>query len=457
MFENECEVSKDVYKNDCETLSKDVYRNDRDYIIHSWSVQSKNNPIVFSKAKGCYFWDENGEKYLDMASQLVNLNIGHQHSKVIKAIQDQAEKACFVAPGFAYEARSSLGKLLSEVTPEGINHFFFTNGGSDANENAIKIARLATGKFKIISRYRSYHGSTFGSITLTGDPRRPPVEPGIPGVVRVFDPYCYRCTFGKEAGNCNLECIKHIEETIMFENPDTIAAIIIESVTGSNGVFVPPAEYFKELRKLCDKYKILLITDEVMSGFGRTGEWFAIDNFEVIPDIITMAKGINSGYIPLGAVGISDAITEAIYDKNLPCGLTYSGHPIACAAAVATINVYHEEKIIENAKVQGGLMSELLKEQMEKHESVGDVRNIGLFGVIELVKNRETKEPIVPWNGNGEVMDKVKKSLLENGIYLYQRWNYMFVVPPCIINENEMKEAFIAIDKALSIADEYID
>jgi len=444
-------------ENESKKTSQNVYKDDRDYIIHSWSVQAKNNPIVFSEAKGCYFFDETGKKYLDMASQLVNLNIGHQHPKVIKAIQDQAEKACFVAPGFAYESRSSLGKLLSEVTPEGINHFFFTNGGSDANENAIKIARLATGKFKIISRYRSYHGASYGAITLTGDPRRPPVEPGIPGVVRVFDPYCYRCTFGKECGKCNLECVKHIEETIMFENPDTIAAIIIESVTGSNGVFIPPMEYFKELRKLCDKYKILLIADEVMSGFGRTGEWFGIDNFGIVPDIITIAKGINSGYIPMGAVGISDAITEAIYDKNLPCGLTYSGHPMACAASVATINVYRDENIIENAKLQGSLMKDLMKEQLEKHICIGDVRNIGLFGVIELVKNRKTKEPIVPWNGNGEVMDKVKKSLLENGIYLYQRWNYMFVVPPCVINEDEMREAFIAIDKALSIADTYTD
>lgn len=442
-------------ENECKKTNQEVYKNDRDYIIHSWSVQAKNTPIVFKEAKGCYFFDENGKKYLDMASQLVNLNIGHQHPKVVKAIQDQAEKACFVAPGFAYESRSSLGKLLSEITPAGINHFFFTNGGSDANENAIKIARLATGKFKIIARYRSYHGATFGSISLTGDPRRPPVEPGIPGIVRVFDPYCYRCTFGKECGKCNLECISHIEETIMFENPDTVAAIIIESVTGSNGVFIPPVEYYKELRRLCDKYKILLIADEVMSGFGRTGEWFGVDNFGIVPDIITIAKGINSGYIPMGAVGISDAITEAIYNKNLPCGLTYSGHPIACAASVATINVYKEEKLIENARVQGNLMSELLKEQIEKHKCVGDVRNIGLFGVIELVKNRETKEPIVPWNGNGEVMDKVKQSLLENGIYLYQRWNYMFVVPPCIINEDEMREAFAAIDKALSIADAY--
>lgn len=434
----------------------EVYENDRNHVIHSWSVQSKLKPIVVNEAKGCYFWDGNGKKYLDMASQLVNQNIGHQHPKVVKSIKEQAEKLCFVAPGFANEARSSLAKLLSEVTPEGINHFFFTNGGADANENAIKIARMATGKWKIISRYRSYHGATFGAIALTGDPRRPPVEPAMPGVVKVYDPYCYRCTFGKEYRKCNMECVKHIEETIIYENPDTVAAIIIESVTGSNGIFIPPKEYFTQLRALCDKYKILLIADEVMSGFGRTGEWFGINNFGVIPDIITMAKGINSGYVPLGAVGLSDEVTKAIYDENLFCGLTYSGHPIACAAAIATIKAYQEENIIENAKVQGELMSQLIKEQKEKHKCVGDVRNIGLFGCIELVKNRETKEPIVPWNGSGEVMDKVKKSLMDDGVYMYLRWNYMFIVPPCTINEEEMKEAFTAIDKALSIADTYV-
>ena len=442
---------------DCKKInSEEVYENDRSHVIHSWSVQSKLNPMVVNEAKGCYFWDGTGKKYLDMASQLVNQNIGHQHPKVVKAIQDQAEKLCFAAPGFANEARSSLAKLLSEVTPEGINHFFFTNGGADANENAIKIARLATGKWKIISRYRSYHGATFGAIALTGDPRRPPVEPAMPGVVRVFDPYCYRCSFGKECGKCDMECVKHIEETIMYENPDTIAAIIVEAVTGSNGIFIPPKAYFTQLRALCDKYNILLIVDEVMSGFGRTGEWFGINNFGVVPDIMTMAKGINSGYVPLGAVGLSDEVTNAIYDKNLYCGLTYSGHPVACAAAIATINAYKDEKIIENAKKQGDLMSELIEEQLKKHKCVGDVRNIGLFGCIELVKDRKTKEPIVPWNGSGEVMDKVKKSLMDDGVYMYLRWNYMFIVPPCIINEEEMNEAFAAIDKALSIADKYV-
>lgn len=434
-------------------VKSETYQNDRKHVLHSWSVQSKLNPLVINKAEGVYFWDEKGKQYLDMASQLVNSNIGHQHPKIVAAIKEQAEKLCYIAPSFATETRSTLAKMLSEVTPEGINKFFFTNGGADANENAIKIARMATGKWKIISRYRSYHGATYGAIALTGDPRRPPVEPGMPGVVKVLDPYCYRCSFGQEKETCDLECAKHIEETILYENPDTIAAIIIEGITGSNGIFIPPQAYMKKLREICDKYNILLISDEVMSGFGRTGKWFAVDVFGVKPDMITMAKGINSGYVPLGAVGVSDAIAKAIDDKVLYCGLTYSGHPLACAAAIASINAYKDEKIIENAVSMGNLMGELMKKMKEKHPCVGDVRNEGLFGCMEMVKDRATKEPLVPWNGAGEVTAKINKSLLEDGIYMYIRWNYMFVVPPLVINEEQMRKAFTAIDKALSIGD----
>jgi taurine--2-oxoglutarate transaminase len=277
----------------------------------------------------------------------------------------------------------------------------------------------------------------------------------MPGVVRSFDPDCYRCVFGKEYGKCNMECVKHVEEIIKFEDPNMIAAIIIEGVTGSNGIFIPPVEYYKGIRALCDKYNILFIDDEVMSGFGRTGEWFALNNFGVIPDIMNIAKGINSGYVPMGAVCLSDKVSEAIYDKYLSCGLTYSGHPLACAAAVATINAYRDEKIIENAKKQGAVLNKLINEMKDKHKSVGDVRNLGLFGCIELVKNRETKEPIVPWNSSGEVMEKINASLLEDGVYMDIRWNYIFVVPPLIIKEEEMREAFKAIDKALYIADTY--
>ena len=445
-------MQKKVYDKAC---IDEVYKNDREHVIHSWSVNNKLNPMVVNEAEGVYFWDGDGKRYIDMASQLVNSNIGHQHPKVVKAIKEQAEKLCFIAPGFANEARSSLAKLLSEVCPGNINRFFFTNGGAEANENAIKIARMVTGKQKIIARYRSYHGATMGAISLTGDPRRPPVEPGIPGVVRVFDPYCYRCSFGKEYGKCSLECVKHIEEVILYENPNTVAAIIIEAVTGSNGIFIPPVEYMVKLREICNKYNILLIADEVMSGFGRCGEWFGMNLFDVVPDIMTMAKGVNSGYVPLGVVGLSDPVAKTIEEKLLYCGLTYSGHPLACAAAIATINAYKEEKIIENGKAMGKVMRELMQEMEGKHKCIGDARNVGLFGCIELVKDRETREPIVPWNATGEVMARITKSLLDDGIYMYLRWNYMFVVPPIIINEEQLREAFVAIDKALTIGDGY--
>ena len=347
-------------------------------------------------------------------------------------------------------------RLAEHGNPAQINRFFFTNGGAEANENAMKIARVATGRQKIISRYRSYHGATYGAISLTGDPRRPPVEPGIPGVLKVYDPYCYRCTFGQVYGKCHMECTSHIEETILYEDPQTVAGIFIEAITGSNGIFIPPKEYMKELRRICDKYGILLIADEVMSGFGRCGEWFGMDVFGVQPDIMTMAKGINSGYVPLGAVGVSDDIFETIKDRFLYIGLTYSGHPLACAAAVATIKAYQDEKLIENAKKMGVILARLSEEMKAKHPCVGDVRNQGLFGCIEPVKNRETREPIVPWNGSGEVVTAMQKTFMDEGVYMYLRWNYMFVVPPIIINEEQLNEGFRAIDKALTVADGYL-
>jgi taurine---2-oxoglutarate transaminase len=438
--------------------AKTTYDYDREYVIHSWSVQSKRNPLVVNRAEGVYFWGTSfpsgkEKKYLDMASQLVNSNIGHQHPKVVAVIKEQADKLCFAAPSFANEKRSELAKLLSEVAPAGLKCSFFTNAGADANENAIKIARMFTKKTKIITRYRSYHGATYGAIALTGDPRRPPVEPTMPGVVRVLDPYCYRCPFGQKESSCHLECAKQIEEVIMYENPDTVAAVMIESVTGSNGVFIPPKAYYEEVRRICDKNKVLFIADEVMAGFGRAGTWFAIQNFGVSPDIMTVAKGINSGYVPLGAVIMSEKVAAGIKDDFLYCGLTYSGHPLACAAAVATIKAYKDEKIIENSAKMGKVLSGYLAEMKKKHPSVGDVRNIGLFGVLELVKDRGTKEPIVPWNSSGPVMTAVNDYLMEKGVFLYSRWNYMFIVPPIIINEKQMADAFEVIDGALALAD----
>lgn len=434
-----------------------AYENDRKHVLHSWSVQTKLNPMVVDRAEGVYFWTAEGKQFLDLASQLVNSNIGHQHPKVVKAIQDQAAQLCFVAPGIAAEPRSTLAKLLSEVCPPSINRFFFTNGGAEANENAIKIARAVTGRSKILARYRSYHGATFAAISVTGDPRRWPVEPGIPGVVRIPDFYPYRAgtTIDDEAYADKV--LRDTEEIIQLEGPHTIAATILESVIGSNGILIPSQRYFQGLRKLCDKYGILMIADEVMAGFGRTGKWFAVDHFGVQPDLITVAKGINSGYVPLGAVGVSDAIGSFIEDKMLYCGLTYSGHPLACAAAVATIRAYQDEKIIENAAERGTQLSALLTGLKAKHASIGDVRNIGLFGAIELVKNRTTREPLVPFNTAAPVNAEMAKVWTEAGLYVYQRWHFIFVVPPLIITEEQLSSALKILDKALDVADRYVE
>jgi len=437
--------------------AQEVYDNDRKHVLHSWSVQTKLNPLVVEKAEGVYFWDAAGKKYLDMASQLVNQNIGHQHPKVVKAIQDQAAQLCFVAPGIAAEPRSTLAKLLSEVCPPQINRFFFTNGGADANENALKIARAVTGRHKVLARYRSYHGATFGAITLTGDPRRWPVEPGISGVVRIPDYYPYRAGTTPDDEAYADKVLADTEEIIQLEGPTTIAAMILESVIGSNGILIPSKRYFQGLRALCNKYGILMICDEVMSGFGRTGAWFACDNFGVQPDLLTMAKGINSGYVPLGAVGVSDAIGKAIEDKMLYCGLTYSGHPLACAAAVATIGAYRDEKIIENAKARGEHLAQLLQAAKAKHPSVGDARSIGLFGAFELVKSRKTRQPLVAFNTASEVNAAMAKVWTEGGLYVYQRWNFIFVVPPLVITDAQLDEAFAVFDRALAVADAYAE
>lgn len=435
----------------------ETYDHDRQHVFHSWSVQTKLNPLVVTHGEGVYFWTEDGKKYLDLASQLVNANIGHQHPKVVKAIQEQAGKMTFVAPGIASEPRSKLAQLLSEVCPPNINRFFFTNGGADANENAVKIARSYTGKFKILARYRSYHGATYGAISLTGDPRRPPVEPGIPGVVRFPDFYPYHDGRDPNDDAYADELLAKTEEVIIMENPDTVAAMIVEPVIGSNGLLIPSRRYFQGLRALCDKYKILFIADEVMSGFGRTGKWFAVNHFEVEPDLLCMAKGINSGYVPLGAVGLSNAIAKFLEDKMLYAGLTYSGHPLACAAAVATIQAYRDEKIIENAAARGETLRQILADLKAKHPSVGDARSIGLFGCLELVRNRKTREGLVGWNKTGPMNAAVQKCFLENGAYVYTRWDYIFVVPPLVITDAQLADAAVILDKALSVADTFVE
>src|ERR687887_275424 len=334
-------------------LGQQIVEEAKRYVLHSWSVQDAVQPIPVAGGEGCWFWDYDGKRYLDFASQLVNVSIGHQHPKVVAAIKEQAEKLCTIGPPMATEPRSTLARLLAEITPGNLALTFFTNGGAEANENAIKLARWYTGRHKIVARYRSYHGATAGAITLTGDPRRWAAEPGMPGVLRMFDPYTYRCPAGHPDPCPVCSGAPHLEEILQYEGPQTVAAVIMETVTGTNGVIPPPAGYLQSIREVCDRNGIVLIFDEVMAGFGRTGRWFACENWDVVPDILTTAKGINSGYVPLGAMTVREHVYEAIQDKFFAGGLTYSGHPLACAAAVASIEAFREEEIVENAAAIG--------------------------------------------------------------------------------------------------------
>ena len=432
--------------------SQEIVQMSKEFTFFSWSVQGQANPIPVDRAEGVYFWDTDGKRYLDFSSQLMNTNIGHQNHKVVKAIQDQAAKLCFVHPGNTTEVRGLLGKKLAEVTPGNLKKTFFTLGGAEANENAIKIARFYTGRHKILARYRSYHGATHGSIALTGDYRRLAVEPAMPGAVHFLDPFCYRCPFGQKQESCKRECIVHLEEVIRYEGLDKIAAVIMEGVVGSNGLIIPPDDYWPRVRELCNKYGILLISDEVMSGWGRTGKWFAVDNWGVVPDIITTAKGITSGYVPLGAVIVSETIAKFFDDKYLYAGLTYNGHALACAAALATIEVYETDHLIENAAMLGKYLGEALEAIKTRHPCVGDARYIGLFSTLELVKNRETKEILA-----ASVMAEVGKVLREHGLFTFLMANNMgsmlFVVPPLCITKAQLDEGLTIVEKALVVAD----
>ena len=435
--------------------SQEIIQMGKEFTFFSWSVQGQVNPIPVDRAEGVYFWDTDGKRYIDFSSQLMNTNIGHQHPKVVKSIQDQAAKLCFVHPGNTTDVRGLLGRKLAEVTPGNLKKTFFSLGGAEANENAIKIARFYTGRHKILARYRSYHGATHGAIALTGDYRRLAVEPAIPGAVHFLDPFCYRCPFGQKKESCKRECILHLEEVIRYEGPDKIAAVIMEGVVGSNGLIVPPDDYWPRVRELCNKYAILLISDEVMSGWGRTGKWFAVDNWDVVPDMITTAKGITSGYVPLGAVIVSEPIAKFFDDKYLYAGLTYNGHALACAAAIATIEVYEADHLIENAATLGRYLGEALESIKTRHPCVGDARYIGLFSTLELVKNRETKEILA-----ASVMAEIGKVLRENGLFTFLMANNMgsmlFVVPPLCITKAQLDEGLAIVEKALEVADKEV-
>ena len=432
-----------------------------DTTLYEWTVQSAMKPLVIERAQGIYIWDADGKRYMDFNSQLMCTNIGHGDRRVIDAIAEQLGKVAYVAPTTSTTAaRAEAGRLLKQIAPANMGKAFFTNDGAEANENAIKIARWYTGRHKILARYRAYHGATAGAITLTGDPRRWAAEPSIPGVVRIPDFYPYRAGKDQDDPEYADQILAMTEEIIQFEGPQTIASMIIESVVGTNGLLIPSERYIRGLRDLCTKYGILLICDEVMSGFGRTGEWFAVDHWGVQPDIITMAKGLTSAYVPLGATMVSQPIADYFEDRPLFAGLTYNSHAVGCAAAVACINVYREDKLIENARALGETLKAELGQLKQRHPSVGDVRAIGLFSIIELVKDRTTREPMTPYNPKPSELGPMPAFgafLRENGLFTFVRWNTCFVNPPLIISEQQLREGLAIIDRALDITDRAVE
>ena len=430
----------------------DVVALSKKHTISEWAVQGAVDPIPVERAEGIYFYTPEGKRYIDFNSQLMSVNIGHSDPRVVKAIQEQAAKLCYVTPGgMATEPRARLGAKLAELTPGDIDVFFFTNGGAESVENAFKIARAYTGRYKILSRYRSYHGATAAAMAATGEPRSW-AQPPLPGMVHFTDWYH---GVDREPDSAEV-ALRNLEELVMLEGPQTIAAIIVESVTGTNGVLIPPNGYLQGVRALCDKHGIVMIADEVMAGFGRTGEWFAINHWNVVPDIMTMAKGITSSYVPLGAVGMRRKIGDFFQDKMFPGGLTYSSHALACAAALATIAVYEEDDLINRAKRTGRLMAELMADLAKRHPSVGAVRSIGLFGVIELIRDRTTRQPMAPFNGTSPEMAALGKFFRQEGLFTFVRWNYFFTNPPLIITEDQLREAFAIIDRGLDITDKAV-
>ena len=421
----------------------------RKHTLFEWSAQSKVDPIPVARAKGVHFWTPEGKRFIDLNSQLMSVNIGHGDERVLRAIQEQLASLAYASPLMATEPRARLGEALARIAPGDIDVFFFTNGGAEANENALRLARQYTGRHKILARYRSYHGATAGALTLTGDPRRWGAEPGLPGVVHVTDPY-----HGIQRGwDDAATALAHLEETIELEGAQTIAAFILETVTGTNGVLVPPDGYLEGVRALCTRHGILMICDEVMAGFGRTGAWFAVDHWKVVPDLITMAKGLTSSYVPLGAVGMRRAIAEHFRDRMFYGGLTYSSHPVGCAAALATLRVYEEDRLVERARATGAVMARLMSELAARHPSVGATRSIGLFGAIELVRDRATREPMAPFGGTSDEMAALARFFREQGLYTLVRWNSFFTNPPLTITEEELREAFAIIDRGLEITD----
>ena len=440
-------------KQKSKTLQKNL-----DYTLFSWCAQQNLNPIDAVKSDGVYVYDRDGKQYIDFSSQLMNVNVGHNNKEIKDAITEQLHKLTYVFPGIASEPRGDLGKKLNEIAPSNMQKTFFTNGGADAIENAIKVARLVTGKHKIITRYRSYHGGTYGAITAGGDPRKLPVDRDqIPGIVHVEDPYCYRCPWGEEKNSCKSLCTAHVERVINFEGPENVAAILMEGESGSSGCIKYPPGYWKKIADIAKKHNILIISDEVMSGFGRCGDWFAINNAGVQPDMIVMAKGINSGYIPLGGLMVSKQIADFFDTNPLPIGLTYSSHALACASAIANIDFMKDNNLLSRSKQLETYLINKVETLKEKHKSIGDFRCTGLLGCIELVKNRQTKEPLVPWNAKAHemgVVNKISAKLRERGLITFVRWNWIFIAPPLTITEQQLDDGLKIISEAIEFADE---
>ena len=449
---------------------------DRAHVLHTWSTQSQIDPLVVADAQGRYFWDYDGKRYLDFASLVVNANLGHQHPRVIEAIAAQALRLSATAPAMTDASRACLAGLLAEVTPGDLTMSLLTNGGAEAVENAIKLARWYTGRHKIVARYRSYHGATAGAVSVTGDPRRWAAEPGIPGVVRMFDPYAYRCPAGHahprlaasdgsgaslvpdtDPGTCPV-CSggPHLEEVLQYEGPHTVAAVMLETVTGTNGVLVPPDGYLTSIREVCDRHGILLILDEVMSGIGRTGRWFACEHWDIVPDIMAVAKGITSGAVPLGAMVVSQKLADWLQDHEFPSGLSSTGNPVACAAGIATIEAMREEQVVENAAAMGQVLAAELPRLAAKHPCVGEVRGLGLFWGLELVRDRATREPLVPFNAKGEAagpMRRLAEAALARGLSLMTHFNLVLVAPPLTITRDELEEGLAILDDVLAVTD----
>ena len=432
-----------------------TYELDRAHVFHSWSAQAALDPLCIAGAEGSYVWDFDGHRLLDFSSQLVNTNIGHQHPRVVAAIQEQAGRLCTVAPQHANDVRGEAARLILEHAPDGFAKVFFTTAGAEAVEHAVRMARLHTGRIKVLSAYRSYHGGTATTVNLTGDPRRWANDYGSAGVAHFFGPFLYRSPFWAEteAQEC-ARALQHLDETVRFEGPSTIAAIVLESVPGTAGIMPPPPGYLAGVREICDRHGIVYIADEVMCGFGRTGSWFAFDQHDVVPDLIAFAKGVNSGYVPLGGVVISADIAATFDQRVYPGGLTYSGHPLACAAAVATMTAMADEGIVENAaRIGADVIGPGLRELAGRHPCIGDVRGLGVFWALDLVADRATKEPLAPYGGTSPAMGALVAACKSRGLLPFTNYHRLHVVPPCTVSEGEAKEGLEILDEALTAAD----